>query len=299
MLNIRVVGLLILLFLVLLPTDAFLVRPPIPTSRFILKPGSAGREVYKPRHFNPPIRMGIIDRTWRAFRSQINGLLKYFEDPQKILEQCIIDMNSDLIRVRQSYAEIAASHRKAINERETIQKKIVELHDRAQLAMKRNDENLARQALAIRQDQLSLVEQLNKQIDMQDSILSKLQESMTTLEMKIIESKREKDTIIARSKAAQSTLKVNEMLQSLSSSFSASSNSADAYSTMKERVLALEAEAEVSGQMTVVASNSLETKFQDLEKQSKVDAELARLKISSKSAATVPLFDERRKFTGQ
>ena len=131
-----------------------------------------------------------------------------------------------------------------------------------------------------RQAQLEIAETLDKQIQMQAAAVEKLYGSMTTLDAKISEAKRQKDGFIARARTAKTTVQVNEMLSSVLGG-SMGSNSMEAFERMKSKVESLEAQAEVSGELAATSSGSslaIEDRFRALEGGSKVDDELAAMR---------------------
>lgn len=139
---------------------------------------------------------------------------------------------------------------------------------------------MAREALSRRQAQLEIAETLEKQIQMQAAAIEKLYGSMTTLDTKISEAKRQKDAFIARARTAKTTVQVNEMLSSVLGG-SMGSNSMEAFERMKTKVESLEAQAEVSGELAATSSGSslqIEDRFRALEGGSKIDDELAAMR---------------------
>lgn len=154
-------------------------------------------------------------------------------------------------------------------------------YNRAQLALKAGNDELAREALNRRQVQVETAEGLQLQIDQQANAVDKLYEGMQTLEAKIMESRAKKEQMVARARTAQSTQKVNDMLGGVTGK-----TSMDAFNRMEEKVEALEAAAEVSAEMGSLAGNALpgsaessvEKQFAMLEASSSVDDELARMK---------------------
>ena len=189
------------------------------------------------------LQMNIFDRFVRVVSSNINSALKGLEDPEKVLEQAVNDMQNDLVKIRQSYAEISASLKRLQKQKEQADGLANDWYKRAQLALQKGDEELAREALARRQVQLDISTGLNKQLDMQQSNIDKLYNSMMALEAKITEAKREKDSFVARARTAKTSVQVNDMLNSLTSV--TSTNSMEAFNRMKEKVESLEAQAEV------------------------------------------------------
>lgn len=226
------------------------------------------------------LKMNMFDRFARVVTSNINNVLKGLEDPEKILDQAVNDMQNDLVKIRQSYAEISATQKRMANQKENADKLAADWYRRAQLALQNNDEMLAREALSRRQAQIEISDNLAKQIAMQSAVTEKLYTSMTTLDTKITEAKRQKDAFIARARTAKTTLQVNEMLSSMLGG-SLGSNSMEAFERMKNKVENLETQAEVSGELAATSSGSslnIEDRFKQLEGNSKVDDELAMMR---------------------
>jgi len=148
------------------------------------------------------------------------------------------------VKVRQSYAEITATQRRLLKQKEQADALADDWYKRAQLALSKGEESLAKEALSRRQQQTEQAEGLQIQIDMQAQAVDKLYEGMQALEAKILESKAKKEQMIARARTAQSTQKVNDMLGGITGK-----TSMDAFNRMEEKVEALEASAEVSAEM--------------------------------------------------
>lgn len=223
----------------------------------------------------------MFDRFVRVVSSNVNNVIKGLEDPEKILDQAVNDMQSDLIKIRQSYAEISATQKRMQNQKDNADKLAADWYRRAQMALQANDEVLAREALSRRQAQMEIGENLQKQISIQSSAVEKLYSSMMTLDTKIMEAKRQKDAFIARARTAKTTVQVNDMLSSILGSGSLGSNSMEAFERMKTKVEALESQAEVSGELASTSSGSslnLEDRFRQLEGNTTVDDELALLR---------------------
>merc|ERR1712232_883545 len=123
-------------------------------------------------------------------------------------------------------------------------------YKRAQLALQKGSEDLAREALNRRQQQVDAANSIQDQIDAQAASIDKLYEGMQTLEKKIVEAKSKKEEMIARARTAQSTQKVNDMLGGITGK-----TSMDAFNRMEEKVNALEAQAEISAEMGSTGGN--------------------------------------------
>jgi phage shock protein A len=253
--------------------------PSVTTSTFVTKKTvstSAGAAV---RQNGSALSMNLFDRFQRVAKANINNALKNMEDPEKILNQALEDMQGDLVKVRQSYAEVTATQRRLLKQKEQADAIAEDWYQRAQLALQKGNEELAREALSRRQAQTDTATDLQNQIDAQNGSIDKLYEGMQMLESKIMEAKAKKEQYIARARTAESTQKVNDMLSGVTGT-----TSMDAFNRMEEKVEALEAKAEVSAEMGSMnalpgsAGGDLEKQFKMLEGESAVEDELAKMK---------------------
>ena len=100
------------------------------------------------------LKMNIADRFFRVIKSNVNGLLSGLEDPEKIIDQAVTDMQNDLQKIRQSYADISAAQKRMQKQKEQASTLSDDWYKRAQLALSKGDEELAREALSRRQIQV-------------------------------------------------------------------------------------------------------------------------------------------------
>ncbi|KAH7297536.1 hypothetical protein KP509_25G000800 [Ceratopteris richardii] len=227
--------------------------------------------------------MNIFERVVRIVKSYANALISAAEDPEKILEQTVIEMNEDLVKMRQASAQVLASQKQLENKYITAQKNADEWYARARLALQKGEEDLAREALKRRKDYEDNAKALKAQLDQQRTVVDKLISSTRLLESKIQEAKSKKDTLKARAQSAKTASKVNEMLGTVNTSSALS-----AFERMEEKVTALEAEADALNQLN---TDDLAGKFALLEGDA-VDDDLAALKQemlgSSKRPSELP-----------
>ncbi|KAK6137816.1 hypothetical protein DH2020_028441 [Rehmannia glutinosa] len=207
-------------------------------------------------------QMNLFDRFARVVKSYANALVSFFEDPEKILEQSVIEMNDDLIKMRQATAQVLASQKQLENKYKTVQKASEDWYQRAQLALGKGDEDLAREALKRRKSYADNANALKTQLDQQKSIVDNLVANTRLLESKIQEAKSKKDTLKARAQSAKFVL-------ALHSTFFFVPKHSNFTLT-----LSVEVEADALNQLT---SDELEGKFALLETSS-VDDDLADLK---------------------
>jgi phage shock protein A len=227
--------------------------------------------------------MGLIDRILRVIRANLNSLIGQAEDPEKILEQAVEDMQQDLIGLRQAVAQAIATQKRTERQASQAQSTAQEWYNRAQLALSKGDENLAREALTRRKSYQETAKAMQAQLAQQAGVVTKLKENMRTLESKISEAKTKKDLYIARARSAQASQKINEMLGNVGTSSALS-----AFERMEEKVMQLEAQSEALEQL---GSNDLEKRFAALEGGDEIDSELATLKanlMTGTEAAKLP-----------
>jgi phage shock protein A len=215
--------------------------------------------------------MGLFDRIGRVVRANLNDVVSKAEDPEKILEQSIIDMQEDLVQLRQAVAQSIATQKRTQQQYNQAQTEANNWQQRAQLALSKGDENLAREALVRKKSHADTAGVLKTTLDTQIGQVDQLKRSLIGLESKISEAKTKKDMLKARAQAA----KAQEQLQGAVGRLGTSSAMA-AFERMEDKVLQMEARAQASGEL---AGNQLEQQFAMLE-GSDVDDELAALKAN-------------------
>ena len=222
--------------------------------------------------------MGLFDRVSRVVRSNLNAAVSSAEDPGKILDQAIIDMQEDLMQMRQAVATAIASQKRVQQQCERAQSEANTWQQRAQLALQKGDEELARQALMRKKTQAETATALKSQLDQQSTAVEQLKRNLIGLESKISEAKTKKDMLKARASAA----KANEQLQSTVGRMSTNS-AMGAFERMEEKVLQMEAKSEAAAEL---AGSSLESQFAALESGGDVDLELAAMKSQLSGGTT-------------
>jgi phage shock protein A len=214
--------------------------------------------------------MGLIDRILRIIRATINNLISQAEDPEKILEQSVMDMQEDLLHMRQAVAQAIATQKRTERQFSQAQSQAQEWYQRAQLALQKGDENLARQALTRRKSYQDTANAMEIHLQQQTELVNRMKQDMRLLEGKIAEAKTKKDLYIARARSAQATQKMNEMLGNINTK-----GASNAFERMEEKVLQLEAQAEAVGELN---SSQLENKFAALQGTDEIENELAALR---------------------
>lgn len=234
--------------------------------------------------------MGLFDRLSRVVRANLNDMVSKAEDPEKILDQAIIDMQEDLIQLRQAVARAIATQKRTEQQYNKNQSESNNWQARAQLALSKGDENLAREALVRKKTVSETAASLKAQLEQQTGQVDTLKRNLIALESKISEAKTKKDMLKARASAA----KANEQLQSTIGRMGTGSAMA-AFERMEDKVLEMEARSQAAYEL---AGNELEQQFAMLESGSDVDDELAAMKAQltggSVSQQALPASEEKK-----
>jgi phage shock protein A len=224
--------------------------------------------------------MGLFDRLWRVIRANINSLVGAAEDPEKILEQAVMDMQEDLIQLRQAVAGAIAAQKRTERQCSQAESTAAEWYQRAQLALQKGEENLAREALTRKKSYQETATAMKASLGQQNAVVAQLKENMRSLESKISEAKSKKDMYIARARSAKASERLQEMMGNLSTGSALS-----AFEKMEEKVMQLEARSEAIAEL---GTNDLEKKFLSLEAAGDVDAELAAMKTQMLPGKNTP-----------
>ncbi|MEC4984508.1 MAG: PspA/IM30 family protein [Oscillatoria sp. PMC 1068.18] len=214
--------------------------------------------------------MGLLERIWRVIRANFNSLVSSAEDPEKILEQAVAEMQQDLITMRQAVAQAIATQKRT--ERQVAQNntQAENWYSRAQLALDKGDETLAKEALVKRKSYQDAAGALQSQLSQQNTLISKLKKDLRALESKISEAKMKKDMYIARARSAQSSIRMQELVGNTNTS-----SSLNSFERMEAKVQELEATSEA---IASLGTDDLEKKFSALEGNNELEAELTSMK---------------------
>jgi len=216
--------------------------------------------------------MGFFDRLSRLLRSNLNDLVGRAEDPAKILDQSVADMQSDLIKLRQAVAAAIASQKRIENQAQQAESQSKTWYERATLALKKGEEDLAKEALSRRKTYQETATALNSQLATQAGQVENLKKNLLSLEGKIAGARTKKDMLKARAQAAQAQAQLQGAVGGLNTD-----SAMAAFDRMEEKVLSLEASGQAAAEL---AGADLDSRFQALEAGGDVDQELAALKAS-------------------
>ncbi|TVR52088.1 MAG: PspA/IM30 family protein [Gemmatimonadales bacterium] len=218
--------------------------------------------------------MSIFQKISTLFRSNINDLIARAENPEKMLNQIILDMRDQLSKAKREVAAAIADERKLRTQVDDESKQARDWERRAMLAVREGRDDLAKQALLRHQEHGDRARSLEQTWQAQAQETEKLKGSLKQLNDKIEEAKRKRNLLIAKQKRAQAQKRIHETMSGLSdtSAFDAFNRMADRIEESERRSLAA---AEVSEALT---GDTLEDEFKMLETGDNMDSRLLALK---------------------
>lgn len=218
--------------------------------------------------------MGIFNKLSTLIRSNLNDLIARAENPEKMLNQIILDMRSQLTKAKQEVAVAIADERKLKAQAEEEARQAREWEERAMLALRDGREDLARLALQRQQEYGERAQQLYETWQRQAAETERLKDSLRQLNSKIDEARRKKNLLVAKQKRAEAQKRIHETMTGLSDR-----SAFDAFDRMAQRIEQNERLALASAEVTEeLGSDHLEKEFKRLELSDNTDARLIEMK---------------------
>ena len=175
--------------------------------------------------------MGIFDRLSTLLRSNINDLISSAENPEKMLNQILVDMRSQLAKAKQQVAAAIADEKRLRDQADSERRQSDDWEKRAMLAVQEGRDDLAKQALVRQGEHAVHAEQLELTWQSHQAETEKLKASLRELNDKIEEAKRKKNLLLARQRRAQAQKRIAETMSSLSEK-----SAFEAFARMEERI---------------------------------------------------------------
>jgi phage shock protein A len=218
--------------------------------------------------------MGIFSRLAQLIKSNLNDLISRSEDPEKMLNQVVLEMNNQLVEAKKQVAASIADEKRLAKQFETEQGNAQEWERRAMMALRAGNEELAKEALARKREYDELAATLKDQWTKQKAAVEQLKKALRLLSDKIEEAKRKRNILIARKKRAEAQRAIQETMSGLRDQ-----SSFETFDRMSQKIDQLAAEAEPQSELAEeTTGDALAAKFQNLERSSGADDDLVALK---------------------
>jgi phage shock protein A len=218
--------------------------------------------------------MGIFARIARLIKANLNALISGAEDPEKILTQLLEDMAKQLMEAKKQVAVAIADEKRLQKQLQVEKDAAAEWERKAMLAVRANNDALAKEALARKQEHTAQAEASQAQWQKQKTSVDQLKLALRALNNKIEEAKRKKSLLVSRQKRAEAQSKIQETMHGLKNA-----SAFEAFDQMASKVDQMEAQAEAHNELNEEYSgDTLAQKFGELESTHGADEDLLALK---------------------
>jgi len=219
--------------------------------------------------------MGLFSRFKRAVKSNINDMISRAENPEKMLNQLIVEMNEQLIESKKTVAASIADEKKLERQMAMNRDQADEWERKAMLAVRSGEDDMAKEALLRKQDFDATARQYQTQWQAQHESVEQLKSALRQLQQKIEEAQRKKNLLIARAKRAEAQKRMQSTMSSM-----VDTSAFEVFDRMSEKVEQIEAEVDAMREIDASSSgDSLERQFEALEaSESSADKLLEDLK---------------------
>jgi phage shock protein A len=218
--------------------------------------------------------MGILDRMSMVIKSNLNYLINKAEDPEKMLDQILIQMRQQLLEAKREVAVTIADEKRLGTQLEAELEQVREWERRATIAVQKGQDDLAREALRRKAEHEQIAIGYKTQWDAQRTSADNLKNALRALSQKIEEASRKKNLLIARQKRAEAQKHIHEVMTGLSDT-----SAFESFDRMATRVEQLEAQASAAVEISQeLSGDTMEQRFRALESSTDVEQELNALK---------------------
>ena len=218
--------------------------------------------------------MGFFGRLAQLIKSNLNDLISRSEDPEKMLNQVIVEMNSQLVEAKKLVAVSIADEKRLFKQFENERALAAEWEKKAMMAVRANDDALAKEALLRKSEHDNLTAQYKEQWEKQKAAVEQLKTALRQLNAKIEEAKRKKNVLIARKKRAEAQKTISETMSGLTDT-----SAFETFDRMSQKIEQMEAEAEAGAELAgEYTGDTLAQKFSTLETTAGADMALEELK---------------------
>jgi phage shock protein A len=214
--------------------------------------------------------MGIFSRFSDIVNANINAVLEKAEDPEKIIRLMVQEMEDTLVEIRSSAAKCIADRKELGRHIEYLESEKEEWSRRAELAVRRDREDLARAALVEKQALGDQIDKMKGETENLDAQLEKFNNDITQLQSKLNDAKTRQRSIVIRHKTASSQLSARKHIHS-----DRLDEMLYRFESAERRIDRVESEAEAIG---MGRGKDLASEIAGLKDDDRVEAELADLK---------------------
>lgn len=214
--------------------------------------------------------MGLFSRFTDIVNANLNSMLDKAEHPEKMIRLIIGEMEETLVEVRSTAAKNIAEQKTLARKVKATQEGIAHWHEKAELALNKGREDLAKSALAQKHKSQAELTQLDEENAQLSDLLIAIQEDAQRLQDKLNEAKRRQDALRLRQESAEVRLKVREkaVVHNIDEAMAK-------FERYQQKIDHLEAQVE---SYDLTENKDLSTQISELEQDDNIEAELAEMK---------------------
>lgn len=221
--------------------------------------------------------MGIFTRVRDIVSANINTMLEKAEDPEKLVKLMIREMEDTLVEVKASCAGAMATKKKIQRELEQIEVRAAEWGDKAQLAVDKGREDLAREALIEKRRYTQRTDSLESEAAQCEGLVEQYQSDIGQLEDKLSSAREKQRMLVQRHVHAQGKIRTEQRIREMDTS-----NAMARFDSFEERIERMEADAEL---VNYGRKPSLDEEFRRLQGDEDIEEELDSLKKGKESSS--------------
>jgi phage shock protein A len=214
--------------------------------------------------------MALLERVSTLIRANLNDLIDKAEDPEKMIKQVILDMHNQLLQVKTQVAIAIADQHLLEKKQKENEEKHTDWTRRAELAVDKKDDDLARAALERAMSYKELGESFGQQVADQKLQVESLKTAFSKLDQKLSETKAKADLLIAQHRRSRAVGKAADAHMAIGDG-----SKAAAFDRMKRKVAHSEATSQAKSEMVM---DNVEDRLAALEKQDHIEQLLGELK---------------------
>ncbi len=220
------------------------------------------------------MNVGFFARLAQLIKSNLNELISRAEDPEKMLDQVIRDMNVQLVEAKKQVAIAIADEKKLEKQHQNEVATAADWEKKAMLAIRSGNDDLAKEALLRKKEHDGIGAQYQDQWQKQKAAVDRLKLALRALNDKIEEAKRKKNVLVARKRRAEAMKNIQETMSGLSDT-----SAFETFDRMQQKIEKMESEAEAASEVAEEASGDvLKRRFRELEQTAGADTDLEELK---------------------
>jgi phage shock protein A len=214
--------------------------------------------------------MALLERVSTLVRANLNDLIDKAEEPEKMIKQVILDMQNQLLQVKTQVAIAIADQHLLEKKHKENAEKVAEWMRKAELAVDKKEDDLARASLQRVESYRELSENFAQQVSDQKAQVENLKSALHKLDQKLAEAEAKADVLMAQQRRARAVTKASDARMAMGDSSKAAT-----FDRMKRKVAHSEAVSEAKSE---IAGSNIDDRLAALEKEDRIEQLLAELK---------------------